>query len=156
VTTPDGRKIQLYDNMTFRVLGAAPSSQSALIEVRIKAEVITKAGEVKPVARTQFKVFSGDIRLALSTINDREGKPMDIFNFYIYRRALEKLKPAMLATFTTDSEGNGRVQVPRSDKSYYLYGRLSVESSACVWYIEFKPNENVRFLLDNNNWTLCR
>lgn len=154
VTTPNGREIQLYDNLTYKVIVSVPRSQAA-VEVRIKAEMITKEGAVKAVARTQFKVFRDDIKPLLSTITDREGKPMDIFSFYIYRRALEKLKPTILATFTTDSEGYGVVQVPHNDKPSYIYGRFSVGGSSCVWYIELTPKENASFVLDNSNSALC-
>jgi len=154
VKTSNGREIQLFDDLTYKVIGSAQRSQAA-IELRVRAGMITKQGAVQAVSQTQFKIFSEDIKPLLSMINDREGKPMNIFTFYIYRRALEKLKPITLTTFTTDAQGNGLSHVPRSDKPSYIYGRFSIGGSSCVWYIEFTSTEDTSFVLDNSNSALC-
>lgn len=167
VKTQDGREVRLYDDMTYEVGGSQPRPKSGTIEVRVKAGVITGGGDVKAVARTDFIVFGEDIKPLLPAVNDRSGKPMDIFTFYLadrfrsldegaaYTGALEKLRPITLGTLTTDFEGNGTIQVPRSDKPYYLYGFFKVGNSACMWYFEFTPDKNVNLILDNNNSAIC-
>jgi hypothetical protein len=149
VKTPNGQEIRLYDDLTYEVI--RPTVQLSLM-----ARMVTKEGAVKSVAHNQFKIFNKDIRPVLSRINDREGKPMDIVSFYIYRRAIEKLKPVVLATFTTDAGGKGVVNVPRSDQPCYIYGRFSIGGTSCVWYIEFTPDENTRLVLDSSNSALCQ
>lgn len=149
VKTPNGREIRLYDNLTYEVIRPT-------VQLSIMARMLTNEGADMPLAQNQFKIFSKDIKPLLSTISDREGKPMNIVSFYIYRRAIEKLKPLVLATFTTDASGNGVVNVPRSDKPYYLYGRFSVGGTSCVWYIEFTPDENTRLILDSSNSANCQ
>lgn len=153
VKTANGREIRLYDDLTYEVI-RIPRPQP-LVQLTIMASMVTKEGAVKPVAQNQFKIFNEDIKPLLSTISDREGKPMNIVSFYIYRRAIERLKPSVLATFTTDATGKGVVNVPRSDKPCYIYGRFSIGGTSCVWYIEFTPNENASFVLDSSNSVLC-
>lgn len=165
VKTQDGREIRLYDDMTYEV---APASQVApTANVDIKAGVITNGGDVKPVARRTFIVFKGDIKPIIATVNDREGKPLDVFSFYMadeyamldsgrtYAAALEKLKPIIVGTFTTDFNGNASVQLPSGDAEYYIYGSFKVGRSACMWYLKFNPQGGGVVTLDNNNAKFC-
>ena len=41
---------------------------------------------MKAVARTDFILFGSDIKPLLPSVNDRDGKPMDIFTFYLTDR----------------------------------------------------------------------
>lgn len=122
---------------------------------------------MKAVARTQFTVFNEDIKPALATLTTREGKTMDVFGFYMadeyrvldngqaYTAAIEKLKPNIVGTFTTDFEGNVTMQVPRSDKPHYVYGSFKVGRSSCMWYLQFTPDKSGSLVLDNNNAAYC-
>lgn len=133
VRTQDGREIHLYDDMTYDVATSVAPSVPATVDISIKAGVITRGGDVKPVARSEFIIFNDDIKPVLGTVNDREGKPLDVFGFYMadeyrlldnglaYTTALQKLKPIIVGTFTTDFEGNASIQVPRSDTPDYIY-----------------------------------
>ena len=136
VRTRDGREIHLYDDMTYDVATSVAPSVPATVDISIKAGVITRGGDVKPVARSEFIIFKDDIKPVLGTVNDREGKPLDVFRFYMadeyrlldnglaYTTALQKLKPIIVGTFTTDFEGNASIQVPRSDTPYYIWFNL--------------------------------
>ena len=119
--------------MTYDVATSVAPSVPATVDISIKAGVITRGGDVKPVARSEFIIFNDDIKPVLGTVNDREGKPLDVFGFYMadeyrlldnglaYTTALQKLKPIIVDTFTTDFEGNASIQVPRSDTPDYIY-----------------------------------
>jgi hypothetical protein len=119
------------------------------------------------VARTQFIIFNEDIKSAPATLTDSDGKTMNVFGFYMadefrsldngraYTAAIENLKPNILGTFTTDFEGNGAIQVPRSDKPYYIYGSFKVGRSSCMWYLQFTPDKSGSLTLDNNNAAYC-
>lgn len=97
------------------------------------------------MARAQFIVFNEDIKPALAAVTGREGKPPDVFGFYMadeyrlldegraYAAAMEELKPSVVGTFTTDFEGEGVIDVPRSEKPHYIYGSFKVGRSACMW-----------------------
>jgi hypothetical protein len=167
VRTQDGREIHLYDDLTYDVTVSAAPPAPATVNIEITAGVITKGGDVKPVARTQFIMFNEDIKPVLATLTDREGKTMDVFRFYMadeyrsldngqaYTAAMEKLKPNVVGAFTTDFGGNGVIKVPRSDKPYYIYGSFKVGRSSCMWYLEFTPDKSGSMTLDNNNASYC-
>jgi hypothetical protein len=167
VRTQDGREIHLYDDMTYDVAPSVAPLAAATVDINIKAGVITKGGDVKPVARSEFMIFKDDIKPIIATVNDRDGKPLDVFGFYMadeyrlldnglaYTTALQKLKPIIVGTFTTDFEGNASIQVPRSDTSYYIYGSFKVGRSSCMWYLKFVPNKNGGLVLDNSNSAYC-
>jgi len=167
VRTQDGREIHLYDDMTYDV-AASTTSASATVSVTIKAGVITNSGDVKAVARRNFIIFKEDIKSILATVNDREGKPLDVFSFYLadqyreldegraYNAALDKLKPITVGTVTTDFEGNATIQVPSGSTPYWVYGSTQrVGRSSCMWYIQVTPNKTASIVLDNNNATYC-
>lgn len=169
VRTADGREVHLYDDMTYDIPAAIVAPwEPTTIDITIKAGVITRAGDVKPVARQDFIIFKEDIKSTLSGVTDRKGKPLDVFNFWLadqfreldegraYIAALEKLKPIIVGTFTTDFAGNAVIQIPSTDSSYWIYGSSQqVGGAACMWYIEFKPKKNGAFVLDNNNAAYC-
>lgn len=167
VRTQDGRDVHLYDDMTYDVAVSVAPPAPTTIDLRIKAGVITRGGDVKAVARTQFIIFNEDIKPALATVTDREGKALDVFGFYMadeyrvldngraYTAAMEKVKPNIVGTFTTDFEGNGSVQVPPSDKPYYIYGSFKVGRSSCMWYLQITPDKSGSLTLDNNNAAYC-
>ncbi|HEV7747263.1 MAG TPA: hypothetical protein VGO56_19865 [Pyrinomonadaceae bacterium] len=166
VKAQDGREIHLYDDMTYDV-SASLAPASAMVELHIKAGVITNGGDVKAVARTEFIVFSDDIKPVLETLKDHEGKTMDVFRFYMsdeyrllddgqaYTAALASLKPSIAGTFTTDFEGNGTIQLPLSQNQYYIYGHFKVGRSACMWYLTFTLGKGSNLVLDNNNAAYC-
>ena len=171
VKTQDGREIHLYDDMTYDVAASvAPTAPTAptMVSINVKAGVITNAGDVKPVARRDFIIFREDIKPALATVSDREGKALDVFSFYLadeyreldegrtYTAALDKLKSFTVTTFTTDFQGNATVQIPSSDGTYWIYGSSQkVGRSSCMWYLQVTPNKNVSLVLDNNNAAYC-
>lgn len=168
VKTADGREIHLYDDMTYDVAASVTPPAAANVTVNIKAGVITNSGDVKPVARRDFFVFKEDIKATLATVNDREGKPLDVFSFYLadeyreldeartFNAALDKLKPITVATFTTDFQGNATIQLPSRDTPYWIYGSTQkVGRSSCMWYMQITPSENASLVLDNNNAKFC-
>jgi len=167
VRTQDGREIHLYDDMTYDVATSVAPSTPATVDISIKAGVITNGGDVKPVARREFIIFKDDIKPIIAMVNDREGKSLDVFGFYMadeyrlldnglaYTTALQKLKPIIVGTFTTDFEGNASIQLPRSDTPYYIYGSFKVGRSSCMWYLKFVPNKNGGLVLDNSNSAYC-
>ena len=168
VRTPDGREVHLYDDMTYDVGAATTPRAAATVTVNIKAGVITNAGDVKPVVRRDFLVFKEDIKPILATVNDREGKPLDVFSFYLadeyrqlddartFNEALDKLKPITVATFTTDFQGNATVQLPGGDATYWIYGSTQqVGRSSCMWYLQITPSKSPNLVFDNNNASHC-
>jgi hypothetical protein len=167
VRTQDGREIHLYDDLTYDVATSAGPSAPATVDITIKAGVITNGGDVKAVARREFIIFKDDIKPIIATVNDREGKSLDVFGFYMadeyrlldnglaYTTALQKLKPIIVGTFTTDFEGNASIQLPRSDTPYYIYGSFKVGRSSCMWYLNVVPNKNRSLVLDNSNSAYC-
>lgn len=167
VKTKEGREIHLYDDMTYDVAASTSPAEAETVEISIKAGVITGGGDVKPVARTEFTVFNEDIKPTLATLADREGKPLDVFGFYMadkfrlldegksIQAALEKVKPTIVGSFTTDFQGNVVIKVPRSNKPFYLYGHFDVGRSSCMWYFSFVPDKNASIVLDNNNASYC-
>jgi len=105
--------------------------------------------------------------VVLATVNDREGKPLDIFSFYladeyrdldegrVFNAALDKLKPITVATVTTDFQGNATVELPNTDATYWLYGSTQrVGRSSCMWYMEIAP-KTTNLVFDNNNAAYC-
>jgi hypothetical protein len=167
VRTQDGREIHLYDDMTYDVGTSVTPPAPSTVTLSIKAGVITNGGDVKAVARTDFYIFKEDIKPTLATVTDREGKPLDVFGLYMadvyrilddgraYTAALDKLKPITAGTFTTDFEGNGAIQIPSSDAPHWIYGSFKVGRSSCMWYLQFTPNKNGSFVLDNKNASYC-
>jgi hypothetical protein len=167
VKTKDGREIHLYDDMTYDVAAAVEPPAPEKVEIRIKAGVITQGGDVKPVARTTFTLFKGDIKPILATLTGRDGKTMDVFGFYMadeyraldngqaYAAAMEKLKPNIVGSFTTDFEGNVAIEVPRSDEPHFIYGSFKVGRSSCMWYLQLTPDKGGSIMLDNNNASFC-
>lgn len=167
VRTQDGREIHLYDDLTYDVATSAGPSAPATVDITIKAGVITNGGDVKPVARREFIIFKDDIKPIIATVTDREGKSLDVFGFYMadeyrlldnglaYTTALQKLKPIIVGTFTTDFEGNASMQLSRSDTPYYIYGSFKVGRSSCMWYLNVVPNKNGSLVLDNSNSAYC-
>ncbi len=176
----NGRVVSLYDDGTYDLvfsdklptflnptpINTAPSP-SRDITVQVQGGVITGGGDVKPVARTEFTVFNGDITSTLATINDREGKPLDVFTFYAaqrfpttygdaYGRALEKVKPFIVGTFTTGFDGAGQIKLPKRSEPYYLYGYYLVGRSSCLWYLKFPGNESGSYVVDNKTSMYCR
>jgi hypothetical protein len=154
--------------MTYDIGAADTSRPAAPVTVSIKAGVITNAGDVKPVVRRDFLVFKEDVKPILATVNDKDGKPLDIFSFYLadeyrelevsrtFNAALEKLKPVTVATFTTDFQGNATLQLPSGDASYWIYGSTQrVGRSSCMWYLQISPTKNSNLVFDNNNASYC-
>ncbi len=185
VIVKNGDIITLYDDMTYRrsetvdvsrfTTTPATASVPALevvspstVRIQIQVGVVTDAGSVTPVARRQFVIFGEDVNPTLATLNGIEGGRMDIFGFFSadrfqstdrtnsYARAMEKIKPSIIGNFTTDFEGRGVFEVPRSNESYYIYGWLQVGRSYCVWYSKFTADKDASFVLDNNNAEYCR
>ena len=168
VRTSDGREVHLYDDMTYDIGAADTSSAATTVAVTIKAGVITNAGDVKPVVRRDFLVFKEDIKPILATVNNREGKPLDVFSFYLadeyrelddsraFNAAVDKLKPITVATFTTDFQGNATIQLPGGDATYWIYGSTQrVGRSSCLWYLQITPAKNPNLVFDNNNASYC-
>jgi hypothetical protein len=168
VRTADGREVRLYDDMTYELTAGVTSPSPTMVTVNIKAGVITNAGDVKPVVRRDFLVFKEDIKPTLATVNDREGKPLDVFSFYLadeyrqlddartFNEALDKLKPITVATFTTDFQGNATVQLPNGDAIYWIYGSTQrVGRSSCLWYLQVIPSKTPNLVFDNNNASHC-
>lgn len=165
IRAADGREIRLYDDMTYDVVAAPPAA--ATVEIRVKAGVITRGGDVKSVARREFIIFSVDIKPAIATVIDKDGKALDVFGFYMadkfraldnsraYLAALEKVKSHIVGTFTTDFEGNAVIKVPRSNSPHYAYGSFDVGRSSCMWYLQFIPDKDGQLVLDNENAAYC-
>ncbi len=175
----NGRTLNLYDDNTYEIFygrkplpplnptstNTAPAT-SGDITVQVQGGVINRGGDVKPIARTEFTVFNGDITSTLATVNDRQGKPLDVFNFFLaqkyqigegatYRTALEKLKPFIAGTLTTGFDGIGQITLPQRAEPYYLFGYFSIGRSSCVWYIKFPGDKSGGLVIDNNNSTFC-
>ena len=142
---------------------------ASMLTINVKAGVITNAGDVKPVARRDFLVFKEDIKSTLATVNDRQGKPLEIFSFYLadeYRMldegrafgaAIDKLKPITVTTFTTDFQGNATFQLPNTDASYWIYGSTQRvgELFLYVVYGNHAEQENANLVFDNDNAAYC-
>jgi transposase InsO family protein len=131
-------------------------------------------GQVFKVGRPD-EVWAADITyvatdegwLYVAAIKNREGKNLaEIFDFYLvdkyrelegqaYLAAIERIKPAIAGTFTTDFEGNARIQLPASETPYYIYGSFDVGRSSCMWYLPFVPNKNGNLVLDTENAAYC-
>jgi hypothetical protein len=154
--------------MSYDVKPSAGPPSPTMINLSIKAGVITKGGDVKAVARRDFIIFKEDIKSTLTAVGDREGKPLDVFRFYLadqfrdldegrtYNSALEKLRPITVGAVTTDFEGNATLQVPSSSTPYWIYGSAQrVERSSCMCYLQITPNKDASIVLDNNNATYC-
>jgi hypothetical protein len=151
--------------MTYDVAAAPPAPTT--VEISVKAGVVTNGGDLKNVARREFIVFKEDIKPLISSIKNREGKNLaEIFDFYLvdkyrelegqaYLAAIERIKPAIAGTFTTDFEGSARIQLPASETPYYIYGSFDVGRSSCMWYLPFVPNKNGNLALDNENAAYC-
>jgi hypothetical protein len=181
VRLDDGRVVNLYTDGTYNVI--LPSSPATVpiihyssidppvpvntdISVRIRGGVITNGGDVKAVARTDFIIFGEDISPLLATFTNNEGKSLGIFEFFvaskyrraegaIYEKALEKIKPKIVGTFTTDFDGNGSIKLPRRTEPYLLYGYFDVGRSSCMWYLKVPANEDGSYILENKNAEYC-
>lgn len=166
--TADGKEVHLYDDMTYDISPGVAPQGSSIVSFTVKAGVITNAGDVKPVARRTFIIFKEDINPTLKMVIDSMGKPLNVFRLWLsdeyreldqgrtYIAALEKVRPLIVATFTTDFEGNALIQIPTSDSRYWLFGySQKLGRSSCMWYLEFKPNKNRSLVLDNNNSAYC-
>ena len=69
--------------MTYDVAPSVAPLAPATVDINIRAGVITKGGDVKPVARSEFMIFKDDIKPIIARVNDRDGKPLDVFGFYM-------------------------------------------------------------------------
>lgn len=166
INTTDGRVIRLFDDKTYSIEVLPKRVQPLNVTVGFRVAVITGGGDVKPAARTDFIVFKEDIREALSTVPDRDGKALTPFSLYLaddfrlvdngrtYQAAMEKLRPSILTTFTTGFDGSGSFSVPRGTE-YFIYGYVKIGRSACLWYSKFPADKDGSYVLENRNAIYC-
>jgi hypothetical protein len=140
-----------------------PNPSLGTITVQIQAGVVMKSGDVKPVARTEFLVFGVDISPGLATFRGEDGKPLDIFHFYLTRQfglkdsstIGEMIKPAIAGSFTTNFSGESSFNLPLQKSPYYIFGSYDVGRSTCVWYLQINGDRSGSYIMDNKTSDYC-
>lgn len=133
----------------------------------IETGVVVKSGEVRPIARTQFRLLDDSLENILrdAGITRIEGASSLIQNLAVAHyvttdagipdkelaKAEEAIKPHVVAVVTTDFSGKAQFP-PLPAKSYYLTGMCSISKQVIIWNlnVDLKPGRS-SVILDQNN-----
>lgn len=88
VRTPDGREVHLYDDMTYDIASVDTSRAPIPVTLNIKAGVITKSGDVKPVVRRDFS-FSRKTSNAYWQLSVIARENLSMSSVFIWRMNIE-------------------------------------------------------------------
>jgi hypothetical protein len=156
----------------FFIQGCNSSQEGTL---SIEAGLVYRAGDVKPVARTQFYLLDDNLETILKNAQITQidlwkdltpiqhfaaiqrGKKVDLPVAWsdeaknALKQTDEAVKSHIVGTMTTDFNGKGQFEHIKPGK-YYLMGVGGTDKQAIVWNlpIEIKSG-NQTVILDNNN-----
>jgi hypothetical protein len=178
-TTEDGRKVILRSDGTWiyadaGVVGGTQTAKSAAVgrqnaDLSFDTGLVFKSGDVKPVARATFYLLDDDLEnilrssgfqaeggssllatLALKYVG-RELEALRGSNVTTFDKAMEAVKPHIVATTTTDFGGKGQFS-PVAPGTYHLMHVGEIGRSVVLWNlkIDLKPGQN-SITLDQNN-----
>ena len=171
-TTKDGKTVILNSDGTWKY--AESSAAPAQSTLSIEAALIYRSGDVKPVARTEFKLLDKSLSSILreaglqpdSRISSLMGGSSDdkLLNTYSWAvtmsglddfatRASEAIKSHVIQTVVTDFTGKAAFS-PVKPGTYYIVGTIRPPNSHVTWNVEtdLKPGES-KVILDPNNAT---
>lgn len=133
-------------------------------KIPIKAAIIYNIGGAQAVARENFYLLKKDpLEIWREAGLTKDAKMKDERWFWVmfsidryYTREKESskfekpIKPYIVATTTTDFEGNASFEnVP--DGSYYIYGVTETRAGHAVWSHKVSTGDNQTVFLDNKN-----
>lgn len=158
--------------MSFLVLVSSNCNQSQEGTLSVEAGLVFKAGDVKPVARTQFYLLDDSLETILKNAKvEPFVEQLSVLQNYAVGQYAKKnfsattpentkaiilktenaIKPHIVSTMTTDFNGKGVFPTVKSGK-YYLMGVGEAGKQTVIWDMPVNiQSSSQSVILDNNN-----